>query len=95
MYSPRSVPNTSVDGWVDLIWHVMDQPQTPPDELLLEDRHLCLFHLLLPHHLPSLYHVLKVQVPKTFLMGVLALGPGVDGIMMRVWLEGVYKRISV
>jgi len=30
-----------------------------------------------------------------FLMDILALGPGVDGITTRIRLEGIYKRISV
>jgi len=89
------MPDAGVDRWVDLIQHIMDQPQTSSHKLLLEDQHLHPLHLLLPHHLPSLHHILKVQIREVFLMGVLALGPGVDGIMTRIGLEGICKRISV
>jgi len=91
----RSISDTSIDRRVNLIWRVMHQPQTPSHELLLEEGHLRPLHLLLPHHLSGLYHILKVQVRKALLMGVLALGPGVDGIATRIRLEGICKRISV
>jgi len=41
------------------------------------------------------YHILEVQIREVFLMDVLALSLGVDGVTTRVWLEGIYKRISV
>jgi len=91
----RGIPDTSVNRRVNLIWHVVHQPQTLSHELLLEEGHLRPLHLLLPHHLSGLYHILEVQVRKALLMGILALGPGVDGITMRVRLEGICKRISV
>jgi len=62
---------------------------------ILEEGYLHPLHLLLPHHLSGLYHILKVQIRKVFLMGALALSPGVDCITTRVRLEGIYKRISV
>ena len=89
------IPDTGVDRQVNLIWRVMHQPQTLSHKLLLEEGHLRPLHLLLPHHLPGLHHVLKVQIREAFLMGVLALSLGVDSITMRVWLEGICKRISV
>jgi len=91
----RGVPNTGVDRWVNLIWRVVHQTQTSSHELLLEEGHLRPLHLLLPHHLSGLYHILKVQVRKVFLMGIPALSPGVDCISTRVRLEGICKRISV
>jgi len=91
----RSIPDTGVDRRVNLIWHAVHQPQTPSHELLLEEGHLRPLHLLLPHHLSGLYHILKVQIQKVFLMGILALSPGVDCIVTRVQLEGICKRISV
>jgi len=91
----RGIPNAGVNRWVNLIGRIMHQPQTSSHELLLEEGHLRPLHLLLPHHLSGLYHILKVQVRKALLMGVLALGPGVDGIATRIRLEGICKRISV
>ena len=91
----RSVPNTGVYSWVNLIWRMVHQPQTSSHKLLLEEGHLHPLHLLLPHHLSGLYHILKVQIRKAFLMGILALSLGVDCIVTRVRLEGIYKRISV
>jgi len=85
----RGVPDAGVDRWVDLIWHIMHQPQTSSHKLLLEEQHLRPLHLLLPHHLPGLHQVLKVQVRESLLMGVLAQSSGVDGVMSRVWLEGI------
>jgi len=91
----RGIPDTGVNRRVNLIWRVVHQPQTSSHKLLLEEGHLRPLHLLLPHHLSGLYHILKIQVRKVFLMGILALSPGVDRIAMRVRLEGVCKRISV
>ena len=91
----RGIPNAGIDCRVNLIGRVVHQPQTSSHELLLEEGHLRPLHFLLPHHLSSLYHVLKVQVQKALLMGVLALSPGVDSIATRIRLEGICKRISV
>jgi len=91
----RGIPNAGVNRQVNLIGRIMHQPQTSSHKLLLEEGHLRPLHLLLPHHLSGLYHILKVQVRKAFLMGILALSPGVDGIATRVRLEGICKRISV
>jgi len=94
-HKDHGIPNAGVDRRVNLIWRAVHQPQTSLNKLLLEEGHLCPLHLLLPHHLSGLYHVLKVQIRKVFLMGILALSPGVDSIATRVWLEGICKRISV
>jgi len=91
----RGIPNAGINRRVDLIGRIMHQPQTSSYKFLLEEGHLRPLHLLLPHHLSSLYHILEVQVRKVFLMGILALSPGVHGITTRVRLEGIYKRISV
>jgi len=96
-FSPkdRGIPNAGINRGVDLIRRVVHQPQTSSHKLLLEEGHLRPLHLLLPHHLSGLYHILKVQIRKVFLMGILALSPGVDRIATRVWLEGICKRTSV
>jgi len=91
----RGIPDTGVDRRVNLIWRVVHQPQTSSHKLLLEEGHLCPLHLLPPHHLSGLYHILKVQMRKVFLMGILALSPGVDHISTRVQLESICKRISI
>jgi len=75
------IADTGVDRRIDLIRCIVHRPQTPPDELLLEEGHLGLLHLLLPHHLPSLHQVLEVEVREPLLVTVLALSMGVDGVV--------------